>query len=120
MNNAFNKLDEGKASLRILYLLNGKGALASRGQFEEALGKNGVGRSGFYTSLKVLQELGLIFEVRKRVDGKNLLFTELTEKGDKVVKAIDKLYAAIEIEYPEENKRRSYMIKESGIFKPRI
>ena len=75
---------------------------------------------GFYTNLKVLQELGLIFEVRKRVDGKNLLFTELTEKGDKVVKAIDKLYAAIEIEYPEENKRRSYMIKESGIFKPRI
>ena len=75
---------------------------------------------GFYTNLKVLQELGLIFEVRKRVDGKNLLFTELTEKGDKVVKAIDILYAAIEIEYPEENKRRSYMIKESGIFKPRI
>jgi hypothetical protein len=56
----------------------------------------------------------------RAVDGKNLLFTELTEKGDKVVKAIDKLYAAIEIEYPEDNKRRSYMIKESGIFKPRI
>ena len=60
-----------------------------------------VGRSAFYTSLKILQELGLIFEVRKRVDGKNLLFTELTEKGDKVVKAIDELYLLFEEMYPE-------------------
>ena len=46
-------------------------------------------------------ELGLIFEVRKRVDGKNLLFTELTEKGDKVVKAIDELYLLFEEMFPE-------------------
>ena len=60
-----------------------------------------MGRSAFYSSLKALSELGLIFEVRKRVDGKNLLFTELTEKGDKVVKAIDELYSLFEQEFPE-------------------
>ena len=64
-------------------------ALASRGQLETALDESGVGRSAFYSSLKVLGELGLIFEVRKRVDGKNVLFTELTEKGDKLVKIND-------------------------------
>ena len=60
-----------------------------------------MGRSAFYTSLKVLQELGFIFEVRKRVDGKNKLFTELTEKGDKVVKAIDELFLLFEEMFPE-------------------
>ena len=79
-----------------------KGAeLASRGQLEKTLGKSGVGRSAFYSSLKVLQELGLIFEERRRVGGKNLLFTELTEKGDKIVKAIDELYSLVEQEFPE-------------------
>ena len=63
-----------------------------------------MGRSAFYSSLKVLGELGLIFEVRKRVDGKNLLFTELTEKGVKVVKAIDELYTVIEQEFPEQQR----------------
>ena len=60
-----------------------------------------MGRSAFYSSLKVLQELGLIINVRRRVDGKNLLFTELTEKGDKVVKAIDELYSLFEQMFPE-------------------
>jgi len=46
-------------------------------------------------------ELGLIFEVRKRVGGKNLLFTELTEKGDKAVTAIDELYLLFEEMFPE-------------------
>ena len=101
MNHAFNKLDDCKASLRILIELYSGAGLASRGQLEAALGRSGVGRSAFYSSLKVLSELGLIFEVRKRVDGKNLLFTELTEKGEKIVKAIDELYTVIEQELPE-------------------
>ncbi len=101
MNYAFIRLDEGKASLRILIMLYRGGTLASRGQLEAALGKSGVGRSAFYSSLGVLSELGLIFEVRKRVDGKNLVFTGLTEKGDKVVKAIDELYSIFEQEFPE-------------------
>ena len=106
MNQVFCSLDDGKATLRILFvLLNGAG-IASRGQLEETLGRSGVGRSAFYSSLKVLKELELIFEVRKRVKGKNLLFTELTEKGEIVVKAIDELYTVIEQEYPEKNKRR--------------
>ena len=101
MNHAFSRLDEGKASLRLLIeLLNGA-EIASRGQLEAALGSSGVGRSAFYSSLGVLSELGLIFEVRKRVVGKNLLFTELTEKGDKVVKSIDELYSLFEQEFPE-------------------
>ena len=77
----------------------------ARGQLEEALYRCGVGRSAFYSSLKVLQELGLIFEMRKRVNGKNLLFTELTEKGVKVVKAIEELYTVIKQEYPDKSKR---------------
>ncbi len=101
MNHAFNRLDDGKASLRILIeLYNGAGK-ASRGQLEAALAKSGVGRSAFYSSLGVLSELGLIYEVRKRARGKNLLFTELTEKGDKVVKAIDELHSLFEQEFPE-------------------
>ncbi len=105
MNQVFCSLDDGKATLRILYSLHGGWEQASRGQLEEKLDRNGVGRSAFYSSLKVLHELGLIFETRKRVDGKNLLFTELTEKGDKIVKAINELYTAIEQEYPEKNKQ---------------
>ena len=101
MNHAFNRLDDGKASLRILYYLYTGAELASRGQLEAALAENGVGRSAFYSSLDVLFELGLIFEVRKRVGGKNLLFTELTEKGDKVVTAIDELYLLFEQMFPE-------------------
>ena len=101
MNHAFSRLDEGKASLRILIELFNGAELASRGQLEAALGSSGVGRSAFYSSLGVLCELGLIFEVRKRVGGKNLVFTELTEKGDKVVKAIDELYLLFEQEFPE-------------------
>jgi len=60
-----------------------------------------VGRSAFYSSLKVLVELGIIVEVRKRVDGRNLLFTELTEKGEKIVRAINRLCTMIEQEFPE-------------------
>ena len=75
--------------------------MISREQLEAALDENGVGRSAFYSSLKVLSELGLIFGVRKRFAGKNLLFTELTEKGKKVVKAIDELITVIEQEFPE-------------------
>ena len=101
MNQVFCRLDEGKATFRILIELLYGAELASRGQLEETLDRCGVGRSAFYSSLKVLQELGLIFEERKRVDGKNLLFTELTEKGDKIVKAIDELYTAIDQEFPE-------------------
>ena len=104
MNHAFNLLDDGKATLRILFELYSGAGLASRGQLEAALYRSGVGRSAFYSSLKVLKEWGLIFEVRKRVDGKNLLFTELTKKGDKIVNAIDELYTVIEQEYPEKNK----------------
>ena len=100
MNHAFNLLDDGKATLRILFELYSGAGLASRGQLEETLYRCGVGRSAFYSSLKVLQELGLIFEVRKRVNGKNLLFTELTEKGVKVVKEIEELYTVIKQEYP--------------------
>ena len=106
MNQVFCSLDDGKATLRILMMLYRGGTSPFRGQLEAALDESGVGRSGFYSSLKVLKELGLIFEVRRRVDGKNLLFTELTEKGDKIVNAIDELYTVIEQEYPEKNKQR--------------
>ena len=101
MNHAFNRLDDCKASLRILIELYNGAGLASRGQLEAALGRSGVGRSAFYSSLKVLSELELIVDVRRRIKGKNLLFTELTEKGEIVVKAIGELYSLFEQEFPE-------------------
>ena len=101
MNNVFNRLDDGKASLRILYVLYDGWVEASRGQLEDRLYRNGVGRSAFYSSLKVLLELGLIVEVRKRFEGKNLLFTELTEKGNEIAKAITTLHTVIKQEFPE-------------------
>ncbi len=100
MNHEFNRLD-GKATLRILIELINGAELASRGVLEALLAESGVGRSALYSSLKVLGELGLIFEVRKRVRDKNLVFTELTEKGKEIAKAIDELYAIIEEEFPE-------------------
>ena len=63
MNNVLCRLDDEKASLRILYVLHGGWCQASRGQLEDRLSGNGVGRSAFYSSLKVLHELGLIVEV---------------------------------------------------------
>jgi hypothetical protein len=45
--------------------------------------------------------LGLIVDIRKRVYGKNLVFTELTEKGEKITEAINELYAIIEQKFPE-------------------
>lgn len=101
MNHAFNRLDDCKASLRILMMLFNGAGLASRGQLEAVLDRSGVGRSALYSSLRALSELGLILEVRGRVGGKNLLFTELTERGIKVVKAIDELNTIIEEEFPE-------------------
>ncbi len=100
MNHEFNRLD-GKATLRILIELINGAELASRGVLEALLAESGVGRSALYSSLKVLGELGLIFEVRKRVRDKNLVFTELTEKGKMIAKAIDELYTAIEPGVPE-------------------
>lgn len=96
MNHTFDRLDDGKATLRILYQFNIGAHLASRGQLEAELGKMGVGRTAFYSSIDVLLELGLIVEERRRVDGKNLLFTKLTEKGEKISEAIDELYTATE------------------------
>ena len=101
MNHAFNRLDDGKATLRILYMLHIGGHMASRGVLEASLAESGVGRSAFYSSLKVLGELGLIVEERKRVDGKNLVFTDLTEKGGNIAEAIVELYTVMEQEFPE-------------------
>ena len=101
MNHAFNRLDDGKATLRLLYMLYGECALASRGELEEILSRNGVGRSAFYSSLNDLRELGFIVEVRKRVRDKNLVLTELTEKGEKIVKVIDEIHTVIEQEFQE-------------------
>ena len=67
MNHVLCGLDGGKATLRILVELYNGAELASRGQLEAALDRSSVGRSTFYSSLNVLLELGLIFEVRKRV-----------------------------------------------------
>ena len=101
MNRVLCRLDDGKATLRILIELINGAELASRGVLEALLAESGVGRSALYSSLKVLGELGLIFEVRKRVRDKNLVFTELTEKGKNIAEAIDELYAIIEEEFPE-------------------
>ena len=109
MNQVFCRLDDGKATLRILKTLFGDGTSASRGQLEKTLDHYGVGRSAFYSSLKVLKELGLIVEVRKRVGDKNLVLTELTEEGVKLDEATELFYSVIEQTFPEKNKR--YVLK---------
>ncbi len=101
MNHAFNRLDDGKASLRILYMLYCGWERASRGVLEASLAESGVGSTAFYSSLKVLGELGLIVRERKRVDGKNLVFTGLSEKGGKIAEAVMELYEATSQEFPE-------------------
>ncbi len=106
MNRELCRLDDGKATLRILFILHNGAELASRGLLEAALDRSGVGRSAFYSSLDVLLELGLIFKVQKRVDGKNLVFTELSEKGKKIAEATTVLYKVIEQEFPEPRARK--------------
>jgi hypothetical protein len=61
------RLDDGKASLRLLHMLHTGGNFASRRVLGTALEGTGAGRTAYYSSLKVLLELGLIVEERKRV-----------------------------------------------------
>ena len=101
MNRELCRLDDGKATLRILYMLYIGAGLASRGELEEVLGRSGVGRTAFYSSLDILGELGLIVRERERVDGKNLVRTKLTEKGIEIAEATMEYYKVIEQEFPE-------------------
>jgi DNA-binding MarR family transcriptional regulator len=82
-------------------MLHTGGNFASRRVLGTALKRTGAGRTAYYSSLKILDELGLIVRKRKRVRDKNLVFTELTEKGKNIAEAIDELYAIIEEEFPE-------------------
>ncbi len=101
MNREFCRLDDEKATLRLLHMLHTGGHFASRRVLEGALRGTGAGRTAYYSSLKVLTELGLIVRERKRFDGKNLVNTKLTEKGKKIADTIVELYAVIKQEFPE-------------------
>ena len=52
MNHALCRIDDGKATLRILVELYSGAHLASRGELEASLAESGVGRSACIAALK--------------------------------------------------------------------
>ena len=80
----FGRLDEGKASLRILVTILYNQVPMTRQELIEQLGREGIGRTSFYSSHKTLKDIGLIEDVSEVRDGKRVILTQFTEKGLKV------------------------------------
>lgn len=80
----FGRLDEGKASLRILATILYNQVPVTRQELIEQLEREGVARTSFYSSLKILKNIGLIEDSSEVRDRKRVKLTQLTKKGKKV------------------------------------
>jgi DNA-binding PadR family transcriptional regulator len=82
------RLDEEKATLRLILILAYDMVPLTRLEFIEKAEEELVGRTAFYSSLRALKELGFIEETQDTKEGKRVIHTELTEKGIAVARLI--------------------------------
>jgi len=81
-----DELGEAKAALRVLLMLH-KGGSISR---TKLIGNAAMGKQAVYTALRVLQQLGLVEEERRK-GFPNVVLTGLTERGRKVAKRVGEI-----------------------------
>jgi hypothetical protein len=98
MNSRFAKLDNERGSLRLLYILGNRIPPMSRSTFQGFAEKSGVGKSAFYSSIRVLLELELIEENRIRMSGRSVKVTKLTPRGVSVTRKVSDLFSDLEID----------------------
>lgn len=87
-----DELGETKAALRVLLMLH-KGGSISR---TELIGNAAMGKQAVYTALRVLQQLGLVEEERRK-GFPNTVLTSLTERGRKVAKRVGEIEGILRI-----------------------
>jgi len=82
------RLDEERATLRLILLLAYNQVPLTRLEFMEEAKEEFVGRTAFYSGLRTLREFGLIEESQDTREGKRVIHTALTEKGLAVAKLV--------------------------------
>ena len=93
MNSLFAKLDNERGSLRLLHILRNRIPPMSRSTFLKIAGREGVGKSAFYSSIQTLGELGLIEEKRVRLGEASVVVTDLTSTGASIAKKVSELFS---------------------------
>lgn len=97
MISRFVKLDKARGALTLLHILGNRGPPMSRTIFLRFAERGGVGRSAFYSSIRVLGELGLIEETRiKNKEGVSLKNTALTPLGVSVAGKVSELFLLLQ------------------------
>ena len=93
MNSRFTKLDNARGSLLLLHILRNRIPPMSRTTFLELAERSEVGKSAFYSSIHILDELGLIEEKRVRMGGASVKVTELTSRGVSIAEKVSELFS---------------------------
>jgi len=81
-----DELGEAKAALRVLLMLHREGPFSRTELIENAA----MGKQAVYTALRVLQQLGLVEEERRK-GFPNTVLTGLAGKGKKVAKRVGEI-----------------------------
>jgi hypothetical protein len=81
-------LDEGKATLRLITILAWNQLPIPRLDYIAQSKKEKIGATAFYSSLKVLKNLGLVEEIKDETKRRRVTLTALTEKGGKIAEKI--------------------------------
>ncbi len=81
-----DELDETGGTLRVLLMLHKEGSISRT----ELIGNAAMGKQAVYTALRVLQQLGLVEEERRK-GFPNTVLTSLTERGRKVAKRVGEI-----------------------------
>lgn len=78
-----DELDESRGALRVLLMLHKEGSISRT----KLIGNAAMGKQAVYTALRVLHQLGLVEEERRK-GFPNVILTRLTEKGRKVANRV--------------------------------
>ncbi len=83
---SIDELDETGGALRVLLILYKEDSISRT----KLIGNAAMGKQAVYTALRVLQQLGLVEEERRK-GFPNTVLTSLTERGRKVAKRVGEI-----------------------------
>ena len=81
-----DELDETGGALRVLLMLHKEGSISRT----KLIGNAAMGKQAVCTALRVLQQLGLVEEERRK-GFPNVVLTRLTERGRKVARRVGEI-----------------------------
>jgi len=92
-----SRFDNERASMRIVLELMKEGASISRGQLIDRLQEYGIGRTSFYVTLNTLEDLGILEDETKNMDGKRFIVTKLTIRGRMIAEHLMDIERILEV-----------------------